>query len=276
MGKERLDVLMVKRQLSETREKAKRLIMAGVVFSETERMDKPGVKVDESIPLTVKGSIPYVSRGGFKLEKALQVFDLTVKEKTIVDIGSSTGGFTDCALQNEAAFVYAIDVGYNQLAWKLRSHPQIAVHERTNFRFVTPDLFTKGLPNFAMTDVSFISLSLIFPTLKTILQPESDIVALIKPQFEAKREDVGKKGVIRDAKIHEQVLARVAAAAEEEGFALLDLAYSPVTGGEGNIEFLAHFGWKKQHKSAVDAARFQTVVEEAHAHFAGKRNGGYI
>lgn len=276
MAKERLDILIVRRQLSETREKAKRLIMAGVVFSGTERLDKPGVKVDENIPLTVKGSIPYVSRGGFKLEKALNVFDLTVKEKTIVDIGSSTGGFTDCALQNGAAFIYAIDVGYNQLAWKLRSHPQVAVHERTNFRHVTSDLFTDGLPDFAMTDVSFISLSLIFPALKSILQPGSDIVALIKPQFEANREDVGKKGVIRDPKIHEQVLIRVVAAAKKEGFSLIDLAYSPITGGEGNIEFLAHFGWNKHALSMMDTERFKTVVKDAHANFAGKHNGGYI
>src|SRR5699024_1855516 len=185
MSKERLDVLLVKRELAETREKAKRLIMAGQVFSENERLDKPGVKVDEALTLSVKGKIPYVSRGGFKLEKALQVFQTTVKNKKIVDIGSSTGGFTDCALQHGAQYIYAIDVGYNQLVWKLRNHEQVSVHERTNFRHVTKELFTNGLPDFAMTDVSFISLRLIFPVLKEILLPNSDVVVLIKPQFEA-------------------------------------------------------------------------------------------
>lgn len=275
MGKERLDVLLVKRELAETREKAKRLIMAGLVFSGSERMDKPGVKVDIEIPLTVKGKIPYVSRGGFKLEKALQIFDTTVENKTIVDIGSSTGGFTDCALQHGANFVYAIDVGYNQLVWKLRNHEQVSVHERTNFRYVTKELFRNGLPNFAMTDVSFISLRLIFPVLKEILLPNSDVVVLIKPQFEAKKEEVGKKGVIKDRTIHTSVLENVISFAIEEGFSFLNVDYSPITGGEGNIEFLAHFGWDKMNVQTKELDIIQEVIEEAHQHFKSKRNGGF-
>ena len=209
MSKERLDVLLVKRNLVETREKAKRLIMAGLVFTNTERLDKPGMKVDNDIPLTVKGTIPYVSRGGFKLEKALKAFDTSVQDKIMVDIGASTGGFTDCALQNGAKKVYAIDVGYNQLDWKIRSDKRVIVRERTNFRYVTKELFIEGLPNYATIDVSFISLRLILPVLKEILQPNSDIITLIKPQFEAKREQVGKKGIIRDKKVHEEVLTKL-------------------------------------------------------------------
>ena len=263
--KERLDVLLVKRDLAETREKAKRLIMAGQVFSENNRMDKPGVKVDESIPLTVKGSIPYVSRGGFKLEKAIEYFSLDLKGRTMVDIGSSTGGFTDCALQNGMEKVYAIDVGYNQLDWKLRSDPRVLVHERTNFRHVTADFFTEGLPNFATIDVSFISLRIILPVLKEILLDNSDVIALIKPQFEANREDVGKKGVIRDKSVHLYVLKEIVGFAEEIGFHCADLTFSPITGGEGNIEFLAHFTWKKTDDEKNDIqSRMKDLVEEAH------------
>jgi 23S rRNA (cytidine1920-2'-O)/16S rRNA (cytidine1409-2'-O)-methyltransferase len=267
MGKERLDVLLVKRNLVETREKAKRIIMAGLVFSESERMDKPGVKIEETRPLTVKGTIPYVGRGGFKLEKALDVFDVSVKNKHIVDIGSSTGGFTDCALQKGAAYIYAIDVGYNQLAWKLRNDPRVAVHERTNFRYVTKALFSEGLPHFAMTDVSFISLRLIFPVLKMILQPNSDIIALIKPQFEAEKALVGKKGVIRDPIIHRDVLTHVITAISEEGFTFTNLDFSPITGGEGNIEFLSHFIWGANERQQADLSIIQRTVEAAHHQF---------
>src|SRR5699024_5949567 len=202
MSKERLDVLLVKRNLIDSREKAKRMIMAGLVFSDNLRMDKPGMKVDESIPLHVKETLRYVGRGGYKLEKALATFDTSISDKIIVDIGASTGGFTDCALQNNARLVYAIDVGYNQLAWKLRNDERVIVHERTNFRYVTDELFTDGLPNYATIDVSFISLRLILPTLKNILAQNSEIIALVKPQFEAEREQVGKKGVIRDRGVH--------------------------------------------------------------------------
>jgi|SRR5690625_1842337 len=266
MAKERLDVLLVKRNLSETREKAKRLIMAGLVFSENERLDKPGVKVDVDIPLTVKGSIPYVSRGGFKLEKALSVFETSVEDRVIVDIGSSTGGFTDCALQNGAKLIYAVDVGYNQLAWKLRSDDRVIVKERTNFRHVTKDFFTEGLPNYATIDVSFISLRLILPVLKEVLQENSEIITLIKPQFEAEREQVGKKGVIRDKKVHESVLNHVISFAKNEGFQFFHATFSPITGGEGNIEFLAHLGWKvpKEDNEEDVQIKVKQIVDEAH------------
>lgn len=266
MAKERLDVLLVKRNLVETREKAKRMVMAGLVFSETERLDKPGMKVKEDIPLTVKGTMPYVGRGGYKLEKALTIFDTTVQGKIMVDIGSSTGGFTDCALQNGATLVYAIDVGYNQLAWKLRSDPRVMVHEKTNFRYVSADFFKKGLPNFATIDVSFISLRLILPVLKNILEPNSEIVALIKPQFEAERGQVGKKGIIRDKQIHESVVKNIICFAINEGYDFYDVTYSPIKGGEGNIEYLVHLGWNGNatHTRDADTAYIQAIVEEAH------------
>ncbi|MGY0693038.1 TlyA family RNA methyltransferase [Virgibacillus sp. FSP13] len=269
MAKVRLDVLLVERKLIETREKAKRVIMAGLVFSEQQRLDKPGMKVDEIIPLTVKGKlIPYVGRGGLKLEKALKHFSLSVKNKIMVDVGSSTGGFTDCALQNGATLSYAIDVGYNQLAWKLRSDERVIVMERTNFRYVTPDMLHNGTPNFATIDVSFISLKLILPVLNQLLAENSDVIALIKPQFEAGRDQVGKKGIVRDKKVHLAVLSRIISYAVSEGYQLFDVTYSPITGGDGNIEFLAHFGW--QHEKAgitVTDVELGQVVDEAHRNF---------
>lgn len=267
MTKERLDVLLVKRNLIDSREKAKRMIMAGLVFSNNERLDKPGLKVDESIPLHIKETLRYVGRGGYKLEKALETFDTSITDKVIVDIGASTGGFTDCALQNGAELVYAIDVGYNQLAWKLRTDDRVIVHERTNFRYVEPELFSKGLPNYATIDVSFISLRLILPVLKKILTDDSEVIALVKPQFEAEREQVGKKGIIRDPKIHSQVLKKTISFAIEEGFSLLDGSFSPITGTEGNIEYLLHLGWKVQKKETIEAdidEFIQTIVSMAH------------
>lgn len=264
MKKERLDVLLVKRNLVETREKAKRLIMAGLVFSEQERLDKPGMKVHKDIPLTVKGSIRYVSRGGFKLEKALTEFDTSIENKIVADIGASTGGFTDCALQHGAKKVYAIDVGYNQLDWKLRSDERVIVKEKTNFRYVKKDLFTEGLPNYATIDVSFISLRLILPVLKEILLPNSEVIALIKPQFEAEREQVGKKGIIRDKKVHEEVLLKIIQFAKDEGFTILGLTFSPITGAEGNIEFLAHFGWQINERSEFHHLSVTDVIHQAH------------
>lgn len=244
MTKERLDVLLVERQLIDTREKAKRLIMAGQVYSENIRLDKAGTKYENDIPLNVKGSLPFVSRGGLKLEKALKEFDISVTDKTVVDIGASTGGFSDCALQNGAKLIYAIDVGYNQLDWKIRSDKRVIVMEKTNFRYVTTEVFTKGLPEFAMIDVSFISLSLILPVLKEILKENSDVVTLIKPQFEAMREEVGKKGIIRDPRTHEKVLMRVVDFISASGYSIHKITHSPIAGGEGNIEFLAHLSIK--------------------------------
>ncbi|WP_374720501.1 TlyA family RNA methyltransferase [Parageobacillus toebii] len=265
--KERLDVLLVQRGLIETREKAKRAIMAGLVYSNEIRLDKPGEKVPADIPLTIKGDVlPYVSRGGLKLEKALRTFDVSVQDKIILDIGASTGGFTDCALQHGAKLSYAVDVGYNQLAWKLRQDDRVVVMERTNFRYVTPDYFTKGLPQFATIDVSFISLKLKLPVLKTVLVPESDVIALVKPQFEAGKEKVGKKGIVRDPNVHEEVLTSIIDFALCEGFDVMNLSYSPITGGDGNIEFLLHlrFQGDKEMGENFLSQSVSTVVKEAH------------
>ncbi|WP_042458218.1 TlyA family RNA methyltransferase [Neobacillus dielmonensis] len=266
--KERLDVLLVERGLCETREKAKRAIMAGLVYTNEERLDKPGEKVGIDIPLHVKGNaIPYVSRGGLKLEKALKVFDVSVADKVMLDIGASTGGFTDCALQNGAKMSYALDVGYNQLAWKLRQDERVIVMERTNFRYVTPADLQGEMPTFATIDVSFISLTLILPVLKTLLVPGSDIVALIKPQFEAGREQVGKKGIVRDEKVHLQVIDKIIRFSLEQGYDVRDLSYSPITGGEGNIEFLIHLKWQgKDGHQGSNQLRLSSdeVVKEAH------------
>ncbi|MEH7441842.1 TlyA family RNA methyltransferase [Bacillus sp. JJ1122] len=273
--KERLDVLLVERGLAETREKAKRTIMAGLVYSNESRLDKPGEKVNSDIPLTVKGNVlPYVSRGGLKLEKALKVFDLEVKGKTLIDIGASTGGFTDCALQNGAEMSYALDVGYNQLAWKLRQDDRVEVMERTNFRYVKPEDLLKGLPNFASIDVSFISLRLILPVLKTLLVPGSDIVALVKPQFEAGREQVGKKGIVRDRKVHIEVIERIIDFALSEGYDVFDLSFSPITGGDGNIEFLLHLQWNGKLEEKGELRLKSTsdeVVAEAHNELKSKQ-----
>ena len=267
MKKERIDVLLVERGLAETREKAKRAVMAGLVYSNELRMDKPGEKIAQDAPLTIKGQVmPYVSRGGYKLEKALSEFDLSVKDKLMIDIGSSTGGFTDCALQNGARKSYAVDVGYNQLAWKLRNDERVIVMERTNFRHSVPEDFTEGMPEFASIDVSFISLRLILPALKKILVPGGDVVCLVKPQFEAGREQVGKKGIVRDKKVHLQVVEDMRDFAVKEGFILKDATFSPITGGDGNIEFLFHLHWPKEGTEAVTSSEVDLtkVVEEAH------------
>lgn len=243
--KERIDVLLVERGLIETREKAKRAIMAGLVYTNEQRLDKPGEKIDTELPLQIKGEVmPYVSRGGYKLEKALKVFDVSVQDKIMIDIGSSTGGFTDCALQNGAKKSYALDVGYNQLAWKLRQDERVIVMERTNFRYVKPEDLIEGLPEFASIDVSFISLRLILPVLKTLLVPMSNVVALIKPQFEAGREQVGKKGIVKDPKVHEEVIEMIIDFALRQGYDVKGVTFSPITGGDGNIEFLIHLHWE--------------------------------
>ncbi|WP_059171075.1 TlyA family RNA methyltransferase [Bacillus sp. FJAT-27445] len=272
--KERLDVLLVERGLAETREKAKRAIMAGLVYTNEERLDKPGEKINSDLPLTVKGNVlPYVSRGGLKLEKALQVFDVDVTGKTMLDIGSSTGGFTDCALQNGAKRSYALDVGYNQLAWKLRQDERVAVMERTNFRYVTPADFQQGMPDFATIDVSFISLSLIFPVLATLLVPGSDVIALVKPQFEAGREQVGKKGIVRDEKVHLAVLEKTIRFSLEAGFNAAGLSWSPITGGDGNIEFLLHLKWQGEGNGGKNLLEVtpEAIVQEAHQDLKTKR-----
>ncbi|WP_025717118.1 TlyA family RNA methyltransferase [Paenibacillus sp. 1-18] len=240
--KERIDVLLVEQGFFESREKAKAAIMAGLVLADSERIEKAGMKVPRDSELKVKGSVhPYVSRGGLKLEKAIRQFALDMNGRIMLDIGSSTGGFTDCALQHGAEYVYAIDVGYNQLDWSLRNDERVCVMEKTNFRYMTPADLSGPVPNFASIDVSFISLRIILPPLLALLKQPADIVALIKPQFEAGREKVGKSGVVRDPATHKEVLQTILMFAQELGLSLQDLAYSPITGGEGNIEFLAHW-----------------------------------
>ncbi|PFA61900.1 TlyA family rRNA (cytidine-2'-O)-methyltransferase [Bacillus sp. AFS015802] len=271
--KQRVDVLLVERGLIDTREKAKRAVMAGLVYSNEVRLDKPGEKVSEDIPLTMKGKvIPYVSRGGLKLEKALEVFDVDVEGKVMIDIGASTGGFTDCALQNGAKMSYALDVGYNQLAWKLRQDERVVVMERTNFRYVTPADLQGEMPSFASIDVSFISLSLILPVLKTLLVPGGDCVALIKPQFEAGKDQVGKKGIVRDPAVHKMVIEKIMTLAIKEGYHIAGLSYSPITGGDGNIEFLIHLKWsgaEGEGQSLLDITPDE-VIEDAHSQLKAK------
>ncbi|WP_256757178.1 TlyA family RNA methyltransferase [Cohnella sp. WQ 127256] len=267
--KERLDVLLLELGYYESREKAKAAIMAGLVFIGTESVDKAGTKVPRDAAITVKGSLhPYVSRGGLKLEKAIKHFDLQLQDAIMLDIGASTGGFTDCALQNGASFVYAVDVGYNQLDWSLRQDERVQVLERTNFRHMTMEQLEGPRPVFATIDVSFISLRLILPVLATLLELGGQTVALIKPQFEAGREHVGKSGVIRDPAVHTSVLHQVLTAANKLGFELKGLTYSPITGGEGNIEFLAYWQLSQQGTplpeipdDALDKLINQTVEE---------------
>ncbi|WP_066047185.1 TlyA family RNA methyltransferase [Robertmurraya korlensis] len=273
--KERVDVLLVERGLIETREKAKRAIMAGLVYSNENRLDKPGEKISSDLPLLIKGNVmPYVSRGGLKLEKALKEFDVHVEGKVLLDIGASTGGFTDCALQNGAKQSYALDVGYNQLAWKLRQDERVIVMERTNFRYVTPADLNGEMPNFASIDVSFISLKLILPVLKTLLVPNSDIIALVKPQFEAGREEVGKKGIVRDPKVHEAVITKIIDLSLSLGYDVKNLSFSPITGGDGNIEFLLHLGWEGEKEQGVNllSKKPSQIVTEAHEVLKSRSN----
>lgn len=238
--KERLDVLLVSRGLAESREKAKAIIMAGNVFVDGQREDKAGASFDEAVEIEVKGKpLKYVSRGGLKLEKAMQQFGVTLADKVCMDVGASTGGFTDCMLQNGAVKVYSVDVGHGQLAWKLRQDERVVCMEKTNIRYVTPDQIDDAIA-FASIDVSFISLTKVLGPVKELLTESGEIVCLIKPQFEAGREQVGKKGVVRDQKVHEQVIEMVMEFARELGFVLLHLDYSPIKGPEGNIEYLLH------------------------------------
>lgn len=264
MKKERVDLLLVEKGLIETREKAKRAIMAGLVFTGSERVDKPGTKIDPGLPLEIRGqTLRYVGRGGLKLEKALEIFQLNPEGRIVLDIGASTGGFTDCCLQNGAKFVYALDVGYNQLAWKLRQDERVGVMEKTNFRYAQPEDFPKGLPSFATIDVSFISLKLILPPLTRILQKNGDVVALIKPQFEAGRQEVGKKGIVKDRRIHEKVIREMIDFAVREGFTASGLSFSPITGGSGNIEFLLHLSLENSPDQKADFS-VTDIVTQAH------------
>nr|WP_223362588.1 TlyA family RNA methyltransferase [Sporolactobacillus terrae] len=270
--KERVDVLLVRQGLFDSREKAQRAVMAGMVYHDEQRVDKPGSKVDRALKFTIKGNpLPYVGRGGLKLEKALDVFHLNLNGLLMLDIGASTGGFTDCALQNGAAKVYALDVGFNQLAWKLRSDPRVIVMEKTNFRYCRLDDFQAGPPDFASIDVSFISLKKILPTLIGILKDKGEVVCLIKPQFEAGRDEVGKKGIVHDPKTHLAVINDILEFALGCGYTLLDLDFSPITGGDGNIEFLAHLRSEKDQAQNLLQVMPDDVVRLAHTNFKQKK-----
>jgi 23S rRNA (cytidine1920-2'-O)/16S rRNA (cytidine1409-2'-O)-methyltransferase len=266
-GKERIDVLLVERGFFDTREKARKNLMAGLVFVDNVRIDKPGEKVKRNANIEVKGeAIPYVSRGGLKLEKAIKEFNLDLDGKVSMDVGASTGGFTDCMLKNKASKVYAVDVGYGQMAWSLRTDPRVICMERTNIRYVKPEDIKEKL-DFASIDVSFISLKLVLPVVKELLKDEGEIVALIKPQFEAGREKVGKKGVVRDADVHEEVINNVISFAFSIGLMLKGLTFSPIKGPEGNIEYLAYF--IKSNKQYIEeesvSSLIKKVVENSHS-----------
>ncbi|GAC43022.1 TlyA family RNA methyltransferase [Paenibacillus popilliae] len=268
--KERIDVLLVEQAYFESREKAKAAIMAGLVYVNEERIEKAGTKVPRDGTITVKGSVhPYVSRGGLKLEKAIGHFGLSMTDTVMLDIGASTGGFTDCALQHGARYVYAIDVGYNQLNWSLRNDERVHVMERTNFRYTEPEHLQGPVPDTATIDVSFISLKLILRPLQALIGKPGRVIALIKPQFEAGRDKVGKSGVVRDPGTHEQVLRQILDDAALLGFQLEGLTYSPITGGEGNIEFLAYWSVPEGGSpgSATSIEQIHAVVQEANSVF---------
>ena len=238
--KERLDVLLVKRNLAASREKAKAIIMSGIVYVDGQKEDKAGTTFPEEATIEVRGhTLPYVSRGGLKLEKAIKNFDVSVEGKVCTDVGSSTGGFTDCMLQNGAVKVYSVDVGHGQLAWKLRNDERVVCMEKTNIRYVTPEDIPDRI-QFASIDVSFISLTKVLGPVKELLTEDGQIVCLIKPQFEAGREKVGKKGVVREKETHMEVVRMVMDFALSIGFGVLGLAFSPIKGPEGNIEYLLY------------------------------------
>ena len=262
--KERLDVLLVKNGLAPSREKAKIMIMEGNVFVAGQREDKAGSTFPEDVQIEVRGSsLKYVSRGGLKLEKALASFPIDLNGCICMDIGASTGGFTDCMLQNGAVKVYAIDVGYGQLAWKLRSDERVVCMEKTNFRYVTDEQIKEPV-DFASVDVSFISLSKILPVAYPLLKEKAEMACLIKPQFEAGREKVGKKGVVRDPGVHEEVIQNVFGFASDAGFAICGLEYSPVRGPEGNIEYLMYLRKNADEDGGFDKDMISAIVSRAH------------
>ena len=261
MNKQRLDQLVFDRGFAESREKAKAIVMSGAVFVNGVKADKPGMPVAADAVLDVHGSpLKYVSRGGLKLEKALSVFPVSAEGKICIDCGASTGGFTDVLLQNGAARVYAVDVGYGQLAWKLRQDSRVVNLERCNLRYLSEDQVPELL-DLAVMDVSFISIRLILPVIKRFLKPEADYICLIKPQFEAGREQVGKKGVVRDPEIHRRVIEACLTEARGFGYSVAGLDYSPVRGPEGNIEFLCHL---KNTDAEDTTPNIEAVVEAAH------------
>ncbi len=276
--KERLDVLLVKEGYASSREKAKAIIMSGNVYVDGQREDKAGTAFDpDKISITVKGSaLKYVSRGGLKLEKAVNEFGLELKGKICMDIGASTGGFTDCMLQNGAARVYSVDVGHGQLDWKLRNDERVVCMEKTNFRYMVPGDIPDVL-DFASVDVSFISLTRILPPARELLKPDGEMVCLIKPQFEAGREKVGKKGVVRDPKVHAEVIGKIADYVNELGFTILHLDYSPIKGPEGNIEYLIHIAGNRD-REGLDGERNALIwdtVRKAHESLNHEKESGY-
>lgn len=262
--KERLDVLLVQRQLAPSREKAKAIIMSGIVYVDGQKEDKAGSMFEDSLPIEIKGNtLKYVSRGGLKLEKAMEQFGLDLKGRVCMDVGASTGGFTHCMLLNGAKKVYSIDVGRGQLDWKLRNDERVVCMEKTNMRYVTPDDIDE-LAQFVSIDVSFISLTKILTPVKNVLEQDGEVVCLIKPQFEAGREKVGKKGVVRDKSVHKEVIEMVMDYAQSIGFSLLHLDYSPIKGPEGNIEYLLHMKKQQQLINYVDKERCEKVVASSH------------
>ena len=264
MSKERLDVLLVSRGLAESREKAKAIIMSGNVYVDGQKEDKAGTSFNDKVNIEVRGNtLKYVSRGGLKLEKAMANFDVTLEGKICMDVGSSTGGFTDCMLQNGAVRVYAVDVGHGQLAWKLRNDERVVCMEKTNIRYVTPDDIPDKI-QFSSIDVSFISLTKVLGPVNELLSDDGQIVCLIKPQFEAGREKVGKHGVVRDKAVHLEVINKVIEYAVSIGFEVLNLEFSPVKGPEGNIEYLLHL--QKHTEGIYEHIPFvpQNIVEKAH------------
>ncbi|NLO49153.1 MAG: TlyA family RNA methyltransferase [Clostridiales bacterium] len=264
MKKERLDMLVFSRGLTESRERAKTEIMSGNVYVDGQRQLKPGVAVSPDADITLKDmSVPYVSRGGLKLDKALAVFRIDPTGKVCLDCGASTGGFTDCLLKNGAKKVYAVDVGYGQLAWSLRSDHKVIVLERTNIRYVTKSEIPEPI-DLAVIDVSFISLKLVLPAVIALMHDKSEAVCLIKPQFEAGKEKVGKKGVVRDEKTHRQVLTEFIGYAKESGFSPKALSFSPIRGPEGNIEYLGYLTRKRAEAYDIDVAE---VVSKSHEAF---------
>ena len=274
--KVRLDVLLVNRGLAKSREQAKAIIMEGKVFVKGQREDKAGSMFDEAAPIEIHGQkLRYVSRGGLKLEKAVAHFDLGLEGKVCMDVGSSTGGFTDCMLQNGAVKVYAVDVGTNQLDWKLRSDPRVVCMEKTNIRYLTPDQIDER-PQFASIDVAFISLTKVLLPVRELLSDDGQVVALIKPQFEAGREKVGKKGVVREKSTHLEVIQMVLTYAWSIGFDILALEFSPIKGPEGNIEYLAWLQktgretaeelptWEELKTHLPEGVQPEQIVDEAH------------
>ena len=260
----RIDVEMVNKGLVESREKAKALIMAGIVYADNEKVLKAGDKIKEGATIEIRGQkLPFVSRGGLKLDKAVRVFDINLNSSVCMDIGASTGGFTDCMLQNGASKVYAVDVGYGQLAWKLRNDSRVVNMERTNIRYIDFDLIDNEI-DFVATDVAFISIKHVLPVAYKLLKDSGSMVALIKPQFEAGREEVGKKGVVRDPDVHKKVCEDLISFAFEVGFSVENLDFSPIKGPEGNIEFLLYLKKNANKYNKVEKNNINQIVDNSH------------